>query len=159
MHFIYLQCTLSKHSDILLQQLLRVSGQKKQICMESNKIVFVEFDTLVILRKWRSLASVRRKIVPNYSTGCLPRHQSLTHHDITAGSHSDDDSNLLYHIVNDLRKKGKKTSDYKATERYSLKKEFEFSALPFQFLDPLTTTCCSEDSIRSLLKAFPRYMV
>ena len=54
----------------------------------------------------------------------LPRNQSLTHHDITAGFHSGDDSNLLYHIVNDLRKKVKTPSDcdYKATEGYSLKK-------------------------------------
>ena len=74
--------------------------------------------------------------------GCLPRNQSLMHHDITAGFHSDDDSTLLYHIVNDLRKKGKTPSDcdYKATEGYSLKKKIEYSALPFQFLDPLTTT-------------------
>ena len=93
MHFIYLQCTLSKHSYILLQQLLRVSGQKKQIYMESNKIVLLKFDTLVI----------------NHLMGCLPRNQSLTHHDITVGFHSGDDSNLLYHIVNDLRKKRKNT--------------------------------------------------
>ena len=61
--------------------------------MESNKIVLVKFDTLVI----------------NHPMGCLPRNQSLTHHDITAGFDSGDDSNLLYHIVNYLRKKRKNT--------------------------------------------------
>ena len=58
----------------------------------------------------------------NHPIGCLP---SLTHHDITAGSHLVDDSSLLYYIINDLtKKKGKTPSDcnHKATEGYSLKK-------------------------------------
>ena len=61
MHFIYLQCTLSKHSYILLQQLLTVSGQKKQIYMESNKIVLVKFDTLAILCKFSCSSEVKNR--------------------------------------------------------------------------------------------------